>query len=296
MFRRRPPLPPPDVSPPLSQPPAPELEPISLEFTPEELSGAEDPVAQPPPDETLESGAEYRAAGQPSQLAGAAGSLRSGEQARRTRRSARRAHFRRFWRWWLLGAAALCLGLVAASWFALPVRQVTVSGNKVLGAAQVKALAGAVPGRGWLYYGPKQAGGLLQNPWVASAQIIKHFPDALEIRVTERQPALRLLGRGGERLVSQDGKVLPLAKGFGKLPSVSGWGPARLGDAVLVTRALSRYTVQSVTYTPSGLTVKTAAGTVWSGDLKSLVKYAGSISMYPNKTVHIYPWGVSVQQ
>ena len=56
------------------------------------------------------------------------------------------------------------------------------------------------------------------------------------------------------------------------------------------------YTVQSVTYTPSGVSVKLKTGSVWSGDLRALVKYAGSISMYPDRDIFIYPWGVSVQE
>lgn len=212
------------------------------------------------------------------------------------------------WGWWMLGGLTLLLAGLAASWFALPIRQVAVTGNKVLSAAEVKALSGARPGSGWLYYGPRQARGLLSNPWIASASVTRHFPDSVEIAITERQPVLRLVSQsepgsnpvptstGRPALVADGGLILPWKPGFEKLPEVSGWGPERLAESVLVTRALSRYTVQSVAYSPSGLSVKTAGGTAWSGDPKSLMKYAGSISMYPNKKINIYPWGVSVQQ
>ncbi|WP_233554618.1 cell division protein FtsQ/DivIB [Deinococcus cavernae] len=200
------------------------------------------------------------------------------------------------WVWWTSGGLALLLVGGLASWFALPIRQVAVTGNQVLTEAEVKTLAGLRGGVGWLYYGRGQARGLLKNPWVQSAVVTRQFPDSVSLQVTERRPFLQMRNRQGQAvLVAQDGRLLPWKKGFEKLPVVSGWGPERLNDAVLVAHALSRYTVQSVGYTPSGLTVKTAAGTVWSGDLKSLLKYAGSISMYPNQKINVYPWGVSVQ-
>lgn len=202
----------------------------------------------------------------------------------------------RRWVWWTAGGLTLLLTLGLASWFALPVRQVAVTGNKVLSEAEVKSLAGLRGSPGWLYYGRGRAEGLLKNPWVQSAVVTRKFPDTVTLEVTERQPFLRMQNRQGQPvLVAQDGRLLPWKKGFETLPVVSGWGPDRLPDAVLVAHALARYTVQSVAYTPSGLTVKTAAGTVWGGDLKSLLKYAGSIGMYPNQKINVYPWGVSVQ-
>lgn len=198
--------------------------------------------------------------------------------------------------WWTVGALALLLTGLAASWLALPIKQVSVTGNRQLSAEEVKRLAGITPTSGWLYYGKGRASGLLKNPWVQSAVITRRFPDSVSVEVVEREPFLQMLSREGKKvLIAQDGRLLPWKAGFEGLPMVSGWGPERLADCVLVARALSRYTVQSVAYTPSGLTVKTAAGTVWSGDLKSLLKYAGSISMYPNQKINIYPWGVSVQ-
>lgn len=200
------------------------------------------------------------------------------------------------WVWWTAGGLTLLLAGGLASWLALPVRQVAVTGNRVLTEAEVKTLAGLRGSPGWLYYGRGRASGLLKSPWVQSAVVTRKFPDTVMVEVTERQPFLKMQNRQGQPvLVAQDGRLLPWRKGFEALPVVSGWGPERLNDAVLVAHALSRYTVQSVAYTPSGLTVKTATGTVWSGDLKSLLKYAGSISMYPNQNINVYPWGVSVQ-
>jgi len=199
--------------------------------------------------------------------------------------------------WWTLGTLALA-GVLAASWFAFPVRTVTVQGNVRLSPVQVRELAGLTPGFGWPYYGAWRAQGLRRSPWIQSATVTRRFPDAVEVRVQERVPFARWQEPGGRVVtLAEDGRVLPGARGGGleSLPLLTGWGPDRRRDALFVARALRRYNVQSVAYTPSGITAKTAGGTVWSGDLRTLLKYAGAIVQFPEKELHIYPWGVSVQ-
>ncbi|PNY82814.1 cell division protein FtsQ [Deinococcus koreensis] len=186
--------------------------------------------------------------------------------------------------------------LLAASWFALPIRQVGVSGNQQLPATQVKALLGATPGFGWLYYGHWRARRLLESPWVQSAVVTRHFPDGVEVQITERRPVARWRQGADALALAADGTLLPGAHDVDALPLVQGWGPDRRADALKVLSALSGYNVQSVTYTPAGLKVQLPSGSVWSGDLASLLKYAGSISMYPDQDLSIYPWGVSVQE
>ncbi|MFC5849874.1 cell division protein FtsQ/DivIB [Deinococcus petrolearius] len=204
------------------------------------------------------------------------------------------------WVWWTSGGSVLLLAALAASWLLLPVRSVTVSGNSHLSGPEVRRLAGLSPvlgsDFGWLYYGRWRARGLLGSPWVASARVTRSFPDRVTIELTERRPFARWQPPGGAAVtLAEGGEALPGGPVSG-LPLLSGWGPDRLNTALTAARALSRYTVQSVAYTPSGVTVKTASGSVWSGDLHSLLKYAGSISMYPNQHINIYPWGVSVQE
>ena len=203
-------------------------------------------------------------------------------------------------RLWLSLALLLVVAALVSLWFGLPVRTVTVSGNHFLSAAQVRQLAGLTapftgkrPG-GWLYYGAWRAGGLTRSPWVRAARITKRFPGVVEVEVTEREPGVQLRQR--ERFVAMawDGTVLPGGPLRG--PQISGWGPDRLTDALRAARLMARYNVQSVTYTPQGMTVKTAQGTAWSGSYTSLLKYAASVRMFPGKRVNIYPWGVSVQE
>ncbi|CAM3974942.1 FtsQ-type POTRA domain-containing protein [Deinococcus frigens] len=192
-------------------------------------------------------------------------------------------------------------GALAASWLALPIRTVMVSGQQHLSDQRVRELAGLRPGFGWLYYGAWRARGLLDDPWVRSALVTRRFPGTVRVQVNERRPVARWQKAPQTVLgLAADGTVLPTAAEknaeLAGLPLVQGWGPSRLGDALKVLNALRGYNVESVTYTPTGLKAKLPAGSVWSGDLKSLLKYAGSIGMYPKQNINIYPWGVSVQE
>ncbi len=198
---------------------------------------------------------------------------------------------------WSALAAVLVVGAGVGSWFALPVNTVTVRGNARLSEAKVRALAGLDGTFGWLYYGRWRARGLLDSPWVQSAVVTRTFPDGVAIEVTERRPRARWQRRDGTVVaLARDGTVLPGAVATGTLPLIGGWGPDRVPEVLQLLDTLDRYNVQSVRYTPSGVTVKLRSSSVWSGDLRSLVKYAGSISMYPDSDIFIYPWGVSVQE
>ena len=197
-------------------------------------------------------------------------------------------------RWIAVLAPVLLAGLLAAAWYGLPVRHIEVSGNAAVPARRVTELAGLTKGFGWLFYGAWRARALVQHPWIRSATITKVFPGTVRVQIGERVPGARVLRAGREVVIDWDGTVLPGAQPTG--PLLSGWGPDRLGEAIGAARLLARYNVASVEYTPSGLTIKTASGTLWSGSLAFLQKYAAGVTMNPGKRVNIYPWGVSVQQ
>ncbi|GHG02444.1 hypothetical protein GCM10017783_13440 [Deinococcus piscis] len=198
------------------------------------------------------------------------------------------------WGWVFLPLTVLAL---AASWYALPIREVAVSGNQHLSAEAVVRAAGVDKGSSWLYYGARQAAGLTREPWIESAEVTRQFPGRLNVHITERRPYAMLRESGQQPVaVARDGTRLPGAEPAAALPNVTGWGPERTGDALAALEALAPYHVQSVEYTPSGLSVKSAGSSAWSGDLESLLKYAGALAEYPNQQIHIYPWGVSVQE
>ena len=210
---------------------------------------------------------------------------------------------RSFWaryRLLLLSVTALLIvgGAAVGLWYALPIKAVQISGNRHLSPLEVKQLAGLSGDRpfGWLYYGAWRAAALRDNPWVAQAQLTRIYPDRVELRIEERVPAAQVRSRDGSlRVIAADATALPGAAPTG--PVISGWGPERLDDALFAARALSRYNVESVTYTPTGITVQTSQGTIWSGDTALLLKYGQAIeTQAPGGRINLYPWGVSVQR
>jgi cell division protein FtsQ len=194
----------------------------------------------------------------------------------------------------LLGLALLG-GVGAGVWYALPVRTVEVTGNRALSKPRVRELAGLTPEFGWAFYGAWRAKALRTHPWVQAATITRVFPGTVLVDVRERTPFARWRRPDGRVVViAADRTVLPAASPTG--PLLMGWGPNRLNDAVTVARTLQPLGVRTVKYAPSGITVETARGTLWSGNMASLRKYAMGVTMFSGKRINIYPWGVSVQE
>ena len=214
-------------------------------------------------------------------------------------RGPRRSFWSRFRGIVLLTVLTLVLvGAAVGAWYALPLKTVQISGNQHLSAKQVKTLSGLsrkTP-MGWLYYGAWRAGGLIQEPWIASARITRVFPDRVNVAITERIPVAQVITPDGKTsVVAGDGTVLPGAAPTG--PIISGWGPDRTGEALYAAKAFSRYNVESVKYTPTGITLQTGQGSIWSGSLALLLKYGqASETQAQSGRINIYPWGVSVQR
>jgi cell division protein FtsQ len=101
---------------------------------------------------------------------------------------------------------------VAKLWQApiLPVKQVTVTGNRRLTKDAVLARA-AIPGDATLVRLPSAEiqQRLLADPWIAEATVDRRFPDAVNVSIVERVPAA-LVDAGGTELwlVSADGHWL----------------------------------------------------------------------------------------
>lgn len=201
---------------------------------------------------------------------------------------------RRFRLRWLL-AALLTLGALAGAWFGLPIRSVTVEGNRQLTEQRVRELAGLSPNFGWLFYGAWRAQGLKRSPWVEKAVITRTFPDKVDIRVTERLPFAYWKRPKHSVALAVDGTYLPGATPQANWPVIQGWGPSRTDEAVLILRALEGYNVKVVEYTPSSFLIKTKDTQLWASDVQHILKYASAVSEYSGKMIHIYPWGVSAK-
>jgi cell division protein FtsQ len=203
--------------------------------------------------------------------------------------------------------------LFVASWFVLPVENVTVQGNQHLPAALVARLAQANQGQPWLWIGASRAAALEAHPWVRSAIITRRFPNSVEIKLVERVPAATVINRDGSRIaVALDGTLLPNAV----LPKVTirGWGGNEVNNLKSALQILALLQsdqgsgngsengsekVQAIRYTPQGFTILKGSdqkpGTIFTDSYASLLLHAGSVTMTASLRVNIHPWGVSLQ-
>jgi cell division protein FtsQ len=191
--------------------------------------------------------------------------------------------------------------LFAASWFVLPVEQVSVKGNQHLSPALVARLANAEQGQPWLWLSAQRAGALVAHPWVRSATITRQFPNRVEIKLIERVPAATVINRDGSRVaVALDGTLLPNAV----LPKVTirGWGgndANNLKSALQILGLLQNESVKEIRYTPQGFTILKdnveKPGTIFTDSYASLLVHGGSVTMTASLRVNIHPWGVSIQ-
>lgn len=107
---------------------------------------------------------------------------------------------------------------------------VSLTGNNEVGREQALALTG-VTGRASLLFFDADAAraGLLANPWIADAAVLKLYPDRLLITITERR-AFALWQRNGKvNVIAEDGTVLQsfVEPRYRDLPLVVGSGAER---------------------------------------------------------------------
>lgn len=203
----------------------------------------------------------------------------------------------------LVTAVVVVGSLFAASWFALPVWGVAVAGTRQLRPKEVARQAGVAPGNPWLWVSPARAGELARNPWVARAELTRRFPGRVEVRIVEREPAALLRRSGRTFVVAADGTELPGAKA--PRLRISGWGGDRVVEAISVAGMLSGLGVDEVQYSPLGFRVRTSRFEVWTDSVDSLRRHGAGVKMISGangtagqrpRVIHVYPWGVSVQQ
>jgi len=122
-------------------------------------------------------------------------------------------HGRRRLRWVVGGVAvlmALCVVVLVLHTPLLDVRHATVLGARHTGAQAVLEAAGLAEHPPLIDVDPSAAATRVQRlPWVAHAQVVRHWPDAVTVIVTERA-VLASVARpgGGVALVDASGRVL----------------------------------------------------------------------------------------
>jgi cell division protein FtsQ len=106
--------------------------------------------------------------------------------------------------------AALVAGAVAILFSGLAsARHITVRGSVHTPVPQVLAAAGVASHPPLIEVDPGAVAGDLERlPWVAKATVLRHWPDALTIVITERIAVAVIARRGGVALVDAGGRVL----------------------------------------------------------------------------------------
>lgn len=183
--------------------------------------------------------------------------------------AARRAEGRRRLRWAAaLGsvAALVVAGVVLLRSPLTAIRHLRVVGARHETAARIEAVAGVQGGDQLLGVDPATAAARLERlPWIGTAVVVRDWPDAVTITVTERSPvaqvpaALDAAGKGKTVLVDASGRVLtspaapsaalPILVGVGAGGPAGVWlggaqAPAALAVAAMVPPSLARYVRQ----------------------------------------------------
>lgn len=129
---------------------------------------------------------------------------------------------------WIIAIALVALPVVGVlqGWFASerwPVRQLQVHATfRHVSAAQIRAAVAPNLGSGFFAIRlDKVRDAVAALPWVGQVEVSKHWPDALDIIVTEIQPVARW---GSDALLGLDGRIfkVPDANVVNGLPHFSG--------------------------------------------------------------------------
>jgi cell division septal protein FtsQ len=202
-----------------------------------------------------------------------------------------------------LGSAALVLVLVAAiaalnlPW--LTVQRVHVEGTSAVGRSRLLAAAGIKIGESTIMLNTERMTlDLMEQPWVASASVVVHWPGTVVVSVTPLPPAL-LYERGkDQQLLSQTGAVLgqpvalppnayptlvdqrsgaPVGEGHVAIPAHLAGALAALAKAFPAAYGVS---VSQFLISPVGaLEIKSSAG--WVADLGPALTNSQIASMGP---------------
>ncbi len=207
----------------------------------------------------------------------------------------------------LLFSLLFLLGLVLASRYYPTVRYIQVSGNVRYSASEVASLAGVAVGDPLLWLTEQRVQALATNPWIQNAEIIRAFPNAVHIKITERIPVLT----DTIQSYALDGTVLPEvdAAARGSLIQLRGWGENRLTEVlelVALIQADSRHTNQlkMISYSAAGFTLQfetndeRATKEIFTPSVDALkTQWASAMTLSEtSKAVALYPWGVTAHE
>jgi cell division protein FtsQ len=124
----------------------------------------------------------------------------------------------------------------AANALGFRIAAVSLTGASQVSRAQALALAGVTGRTSLLFFNAETARtGLLANPWIADAAVLKLYPDRLLITITERRAFALWQCNGELDVIAEDGTVLqPFeAERYRGLPLVVGSGAERRAKEII---------------------------------------------------------------
>ncbi len=200
---------------------------------------------------------------------------------------------------WGISLLIIVFALTVASRFVLPVWGVAVSGTKHFSPKEVAHMSGIARGEPWLWASNASAKELNDSPWILQANIVKHFPGQVEVKLIEREPVGTLLKPDGTRVtVALDGMELP--NGLNPSPIMTGWDSSKLPEALKIAVLMKAFLPLEVRYMPQGFRIQLPKLRIWTDSYASLLKWGGSVKILQADLkaaqINVYPWGVSVQQ
>ncbi|MDD4075981.1 MAG: FtsQ-type POTRA domain-containing protein, partial [Eubacteriales bacterium] len=116
------------------------------------------------------------------------------------------------------GLAACCLALlliafVAFLWFAFRVENITVEGNEQMQAEAVIEKSGVKKGVHMLALRTRAAEeSLRMDPYIATAEVRRQYPNAVLISIRERKEAAVIVGMNSVAIIDGDGYVLSIGE------------------------------------------------------------------------------------
>lgn len=189
----------------------------------------------------------------------------------------------------ILGLAAVAALFVSRLW---PLTEYTyVNGNSHYSQEEVLWLANLAPGDPLLWVNRWSLAGLLEDPWIMRARVVRHWPDTVAVTVTEREP--RVFSEG--TAWSADGVALPGLdeEAAALLPLVEGWGEPRIEEAVRLLDLLGSEEPEVISYTPDGFDIMVGGAIIFTPSVAALEAQWAAVKGRLGNRLAVYPWGVS---
>ena len=194
-------------------------------------------------------------------------------------------------RWLLAVLLVIAAALVVASRFYPKVTAVDISGHGHHSRANIMALAGLDIGTPFLWITRTSAVGLLRDPWVAQATVVRTWPSHVSISVRETYPSPDRRGDNlGIRWYSLTGVTFERRQG---LIQLEGWGPVRVIEALEFATILKRFPLEVVSYSPEGFELQLSDGLVFTPGVDALRTQWAPVENNRGRRLAVYRWGVS---